>query len=159
MSESVRASTSTTSLSQRAPNDVLVEWRGDLRFETDAPNGTRILLDAEGKSATGPIDALLGAFATCAASDVVVILNKRRTPAKSFQIEAVGARVDGTPRRLKHVLLIWRVAGDGIERMAVERAIDLSITKYCSVRESLNPAISIEWRLDLNGEQGEVRSV
>jgi putative redox protein len=141
---------------KRPANHVLVDWRGDLRFEAEAPNGTRVLIDAGGESAPGPVDTLLGALAACAASDVVLILGKQRTPPSSLQIEVVATRVNGTPRRLDRALLIFHLAGEGIEREAAERAIELSITKYCSVRESLNQAATIEWRLDLGGAQGAV---
>ena len=40
--------------------------------------------------------------------------------------------------------------GAGIERDQAERAIDLAVNKYCSVKESLNPDIAIAWVLELN---------
>jgi putative redox protein len=39
-----------------------------------------------------------------------------------------------------------------VDRLHAERAIDLSVTKYCSVRDSLDPNLPIEWKLVLNGE-------
>jgi len=39
-----------------------------------------------------------------------------------------------------------------VDRLHAERAIDLSVTKYCSVRDSLDPNLPIEWTLVLNGE-------
>jgi putative redox protein len=40
-----------------------------------------------------------------------------------------------------------------IERVHAERAIDLSVSKYCSVRNSLDPEMPIEWVLELNGRR------
>jgi putative redox protein len=48
--------------------------------------------------------------------------------------------------------LHYRVTGAEIDRAHPERAIELSVTKYCSVRDSLDPNMPIEWRLTLNGE-------
>jgi putative redox protein len=48
------------------------------------------------------------------------------------------------------VVLAVRITGDGNEREQAERAIDLSINKYCSVRDSLDPNLPIEWALALN---------
>jgi putative redox protein len=49
--------------------------------------------------------------------------------------------------------MTFRITGGGIEREAAERAIELSITKYCSVRNSLDPDIPVEWSLQLNETQ------
>jgi putative redox protein len=49
--------------------------------------------------------------------------------------------------------MIFRIAGDGIEREQAERAIELAVNKYCSVRDSLDPSIPIEWTLLLNEER------
>jgi len=103
------------------------------------------------------MDTMLCALGTCAASDVVLILEKSRTPPATLEVEVVGTRSEGTPRPLRHALLEWRLTGDRIERAAAERAIDLSIAKYCSVRDSLDRAIPIEWTLELNGARGTTR--
>jgi putative redox protein len=47
--------------------------------------------------------------------------------------------------------LAYRMRGAGVERAHAERAIELAITKYCSVRDSLDPAIPVEWSLELEG--------
>jgi len=47
------------------------------------------------------------------------------------------------------IVLAYRIAGEGIERVHAERAIELAVTKYCSVRDSLNPDIPINWTLEL----------
>jgi putative redox protein len=55
------------------------------------------------------------------------------------------------------VRLDYHITGAGIDRANAERAIALAITKYCSVRNSLNPDIPVEFSLTLNGEQGQVK--
>ena len=136
---------------KRPPNVVITTWRGDQDFDSGKVGAPPIHLDSHGKRGPGPIEALLGALAACAATDVVEILAKRRTPVESLEVESVGTRVDTTPRRLEHVLLKFKLAGVGIERVHAERAIELSVNKYCSVRDSLDPRITIEWSLELAG--------
>lgn len=131
------------------PNRVITTWRGERRFDSGRPGGPVISLDGNAETGPSPVDGLLGALASCAAIDVVDILKKRRTPVASLEVEVLGTRVDSTPRRLKHVLLRFRITGEGIERDQALRAIELSVTKYCSVRDSLDPNLPVEWELEL----------
>ena len=137
----------------RPPNRVHVEWAGGQRFDAGRPGGPTQRIDGTGETAQGPVDSLLSALASCVSIDVVEILAKRRTPVGRLAVEVAGERVDTIPRRLRHVRLDFHVDGEGIERVHAERAIDLAITKYCSVRDSLAPDIGLEWALTLNGER------
>jgi putative redox protein len=132
---------------------VAATWVGDHRFESGRPNGPRVLIDGDGRESQSPVDGLLTALASCAGYDIIDILAKRRTPIRTMEIEAVGERVATTPRRFSRIHLIFRIAGDGIERVHAERAIELSVNSYCSVRASLDPAIPVEWTLELEGEE------
>ncbi|MGH7623306.1 MAG: OsmC family protein, partial [Gemmatimonadaceae bacterium] len=93
---------------------------------------------------------LLSALATCSAMDVVEILKKKRTPLASLEIEVIGSRVNAVPAPLEAVLLKFRITGEGIDRDAALHAIELSVNKYCSVRDSLDPKIPVTWELELN---------
>ena len=110
-------------------------------------------LDASGETAQSPVDALLSALASCTAVDVVDILAKRRTPVESLHVDAVGDRVDTVPRRFRHITLTYRIGGEGIEEEQANRAIELAVTKYCTVRSSLAPDIIVDWKLELNSRQ------
>ena len=133
------------------PNRIFVQWHGARRFDIGRRGGRVARVDGDGVTGPSPVDALLGALATCASSDVVDILAKRRTPVSTFEVEVEAERANAVPRRLTHVLLKFRITGEGIEREQAERAIDLAITKYCSVRDSLDPRISITWEVQLTG--------
>ena len=135
----------------RPPSRIHVKWAGDQRFETGRPNGQIALLDGNGIAGQSPPDALLSALASCVSVDVVSILAKRRTPVESLEIDVVGVRVDTTPRRFKHITLNFRIAGKGIDREQALRAIELSATKYCSVRDSLRSDIDIDWTVEIVG--------
>ena len=139
------AATNTTQL----PATVTVTWDGDQRFDAGRPDGDAIRLDGRGKTGPSPVDALLGSIAACAGIDVAEILAKRRTPASSMKIKVIGERVTTIPKRLKHVTLHFQIEGEGIDRENAERAIDLSINKYCSVRSSLREDVPVEWTLEL----------
>ena len=135
----------------RPPNHIVVNWRGDEEFESGRPGGPTLRVDGHGKTAQSPVDVLLTALGTCSSVDVVSILAKRRTPVRSLEIDVVAERADDrVPRKLRRVMLTYRIAGAGIEREHAERAIDLALNKYCSVRDSLDPSVSIEWTLELS---------
>jgi putative redox protein len=127
-----------------------ISWKGGHRFDTSRPGGPVARLDGSGETGQSPVDAVLSALAACSAIDVVEILAKRRTPVESMEIEAVGERVDTIPRHYKHITLKFRIVGRGVERDQALRAIDLAVTKYCSVRSSLSENIKVDWELDLS---------
>ncbi|MEO7822968.1 MAG: OsmC family protein [Gemmatimonadaceae bacterium] len=133
--------------SPRPPSRVRVKWAGDHLFDTGRENGPVARFDGDGKAAQTPPDALLGALASCVSVDVVDILAKRRTPVESLEVNVVGERVDTTPRRFHHITLNFSIAGHGIERVHAERAVELAVTKYCSVRDSLRDDIRVDWTL------------
>jgi putative redox protein len=113
-------------------------------------DGPVVRIDGDSTTGPSPVDTLLGALAGCASSDVVDILAKRRTPVATLEVRVEARRANAVPRRVTHLLLKFRITGEGIEREHAERAIDLSINKYCSVRDSLDPDLPIEWTLALN---------
>lgn len=130
-------------------NRVHVVWDGDHRFDAGRPGGVSHRIDASAQTGPSPVDTLLNALAACTAVDVVDILTKRRTPVRSLEVDVEGARSAATPARLVGILLTYRMAGAGIERVHAERAIDLAVTKYCSVRDSLDPNLPVRWALEL----------
>ena len=138
------------------PSRIHVEWVGAHRFDAGRPNGPTARIDGEGETGQSPPETLLTALATCVSYDVIDILAKQRTPIESLAIDVVGERVDTVPRRYKHITLNFRIAGKGIEKDKALRAIELSATKYCSVRDSLRSDIQVDWTLELNEESTEL---
>ena len=139
----------------KPPSRVKVVWQGPgtMAFAGgNAAGGPTILLDNKGKEGPGPVATLLIALAACTSEDVVTILTKRRTPATALRLEVEGKRANAVPARLTHIHLRYIIEGDGIDRANTLRAIDLAVTKYCSVRDSLDKSIEIVWSLTLNGE-------
>jgi putative redox protein len=125
-----------------------VRWIGGVRFEA-GPAGRSVRIDGDSKDGPSPPETLLCALSTCAAVDVVLMLEKRRTPVATFEMDVTAERADGTPRRVTKAHLHFRISGMGIERSYVLRAIRLSVTKYCTVRDTLDPDMPVTWSLDL----------
>ncbi len=129
-------------------------WAGARRFDTGRPGGPVTPLDGNAEVAQSPTDGLLSSLAACSGIDIVEILAKRRTPATHVALDVMGTRAETIPRRLVRLEVHVAIDGPGIERSHAERAIDLSLTRYCSVRASLDPAIPLRFRLTLNGAAG-----
>jgi len=130
-----------------APIDV--QWIGGSSFEAGRPNGPKVRIDGDAQTAPSPFDVLLGAIATCASVDVVTILEKQRTPVQALGVRVEATRVEPVPRRLASAILHFSIAAPGTTVEKATRAVELSVTKYCSVRSSLIADASISWTLEL----------
>jgi putative redox protein len=137
----------------KPPARIHVEWLGEETFDAGRPNGPPIRLDGTGKTAQSPVDALLSALGTCTSVDVVEILAKMRTPVTSLQVDVIGERVTTVPHRFSHITLVYHVVGRDVQREQAERAIELAVNKYCSVRDSLARDINVDWKLDLRAPE------
>jgi putative redox protein len=122
-----------------------VQWVGGLTFEAGRPQGPRINIDGDAQTAPSPFDALLAAIAACASVDVVTILQKQRTPVRALSVRVEANRVESIPRRLAAAVLHFAITAPGTTLEKATRAVELSVTKYCSVRSSLIADAPVTW--------------
>lgn len=125
-----------------------VVWEGGKRYRGGKPGGPTLVMDGGREVAPSPVEGMLIALGACSSIDVVEILEKRRTPVTSLSVLVEFARAATPPRRLLAARLVYRVATVST-RAHVERAIQLSFEKYCSVSTSLAPDTRLEWSLEL----------
>lgn len=128
---------------------IVLDWRDRLVFRGGEPGGPATVIDGDNAEAPGPMLTLLLAAAACTGADVVVILQKMRIALHSFRIEASGVRRETEPRRYLGVHFDFQVTGEGLDEAKVRRAVDLSLTKYCSVINSLAPDIAVTYGITL----------
>jgi len=138
----------TAAASPHAPIDL--DWVNGLTFEAGRPNGPKVRIDGDAQSAPSPFDLLLAAIASCASVDVVTILNKQRTPVQALSVRVEAMRVESVPRHLAAANLHFRITAPGSTLEKVQRAVELSVNKYCSVRSSLDTEVPVTWTIDLN---------
>ena len=129
-------------------------WRGGLLFESGVDERVH-QMDGNSKMAPSPVETLLGALGCCAGSDVVDILTKQRTAPRRLEVDVIGTRRQEYPRRILAIEATFTIEGSGLERDQVERAIRLSVEKYCTVAASLAGDIPFTSVLVLNGERGD----
>ena len=125
-----------------------LDLEGDgLVFRGSDDQGRSILVDS-GKDAIAPspVVLLLLALGGCSGMDVIGILRKKRQQVSAYAIELVAQRREEHPRAVTAIEVIHRVTGKGIDPRALEEAIQLSDTKYCSVHATLVPGILVTSR-------------
>jgi putative redox protein len=135
-----------------SPNvrQVRLRWAGEgVVFRGGPDEGVEITVDSDGVQGQTPMQLLLMALGSCMAVDVQTILEKSRVPLHTLEVEAVGVRALEPPRRYLSLSLIYRLGGPGAEHQGkVERAIELSRDKYCSVLNTLDPDIELDIRVE-----------
>jgi len=87
-----------------------------------------------------PMELMLMSVGACSAVDVVHILRKGRHAVDDVQVEVKGERTDTDPKVFTKIHLHFIVAGRGLTRERVERAVQLSAEKYCSASIMLGRA-------------------
>jgi putative redox protein len=136
-------------------SDVIVKlnWTGGLRFTAINAGGHETAIDSDRVQAPSPVELLLEALGSCAAIDVITIMEKVRTPLESLEIHLDGDRHSPAPRYFTNVRMRFDAWGVGVNPAKLERAINLSVVKYCSVYHSLRPDIRFraEFRIQAPG--------
>jgi putative redox protein len=140
---------STISSATVAHVPIEVDWVRGREFDAQRPGAPKIRIDGDAKSGPSPFDALLAAVATCSGIDIVAILGKQRTPVKTLHITVKAERVTATPRRLAAASMHFAIAAPGATAAKAARAVELAVTKYCSVRSSLIPDAPVTWTIAL----------
>lgn len=126
-----------------------VTWLGEQRYVGVSESGHQLLIDNSAvKIGVSPMEALLGALATCTAYDVVEVMKKKRIGLSSYRIEVEGERAETHPKRYTTITVRHIASGEGLTPEALDRAAHLSHEKYCSVAASLNSEIRLETRVE-----------
>ena len=126
----------------KAPTSVEIVWERDLVFAGHSGDASMVL-DSSGKAGPSPVQALVFALAGCLGMDVVHILKKGRHDLRGVRVVVVAERAQDDPHRVTAVKVNVNVTG-AVPKDQVQRALDLSHDKYCSVWHSLRPDIAFE---------------
>jgi putative redox protein len=119
-----------------------------MQFKGRATSGHTLTMDAEEEAGGGntgfrPMELLLVGFGGCSGMDVISILRKKRQQVTGLEINVKGEQQDDYPHIYKEVHIEYVVKGKGVQKEAVERSIQLSLEKYCSVGATLAKAGTI----------------
>lgn len=131
-----------------------VVWKGGMAFTGSSDSGYLIPLDAK-KAAGGhemgfqPMQLFAIGLVGCTAMDVISILKKKRQEVTDFEVSAQIARADEHPRVFTKILIEYKVTGIDLDRAAVERAVELSETRYCPGQAMLEKVAEISHKITL----------
>ena len=137
-------------------NRSIVTWTGGMAFDSETSSGARFVMDAQadhGGAGRGPtpVEALVASAAACSAMDVVSILTKKKQKLLSYRLEVEWDRgPEGEyPRPITDIRIRHILAGESLDENAVERAVQLSDEKYCTVVATLRreTQVSSSWEM------------
>jgi putative redox protein len=125
-----------------------VVWEGQgLAFRAIGGSGYQAQFDnPAGPNGASPMELVALASAGCTASDVISILQKKQQQVVEFEVNVVGLRATEHPKIFTEIDLEYVITGHNIDPKAGERAIELSLTKYCSVNLMLEKTVKINHR-------------
>lgn len=135
-------------MAEKPTTEVSLSWNGGLSFTARDAYGHIVTVAApaqEGEDFDGmkPGELLLTSLAGCSGIDVANILRKQRQDVTGLEIRVSGGQLPDPPRTWVDIHLEYTVRGRNLSARAVERAIDLSENKYCSVGATLSGRANI----------------
>lgn len=134
--------------------DAKVIWKQRMSFEAIGPSKFTLPLGTSAESGGNndgfrPIELLLIGLAGCTGMDVISVLQKKQQKVSAFEIKVHGERANDHPRVFTHINIEYLVTGRDIDPAAVQRAVELSEEKYCSVGAMLKKAARIESKITI----------
>lgn len=120
-------------------------WAGEAAFTGETGSGHRVALDGPpefggANAGARPLELMLLAIGGCATFEVVRILRKGKQDVSHCVAELTGDQAETVPRVFTRVHLRFRIAGRGLRPRKVERAIRLTVEKYCPASVCLTRA-------------------
>ena len=131
-----------------------IKWLDGVSFEAESGSGHRLILDGApehgGRNAgLRPMEAVLIGVGACSAFDVISILRKARQPVSDCVVELEAERAEDPPKVFTRVRMRFVVTGRGLAPAKVERAVALSVEKYCSATAMLRPTVDIQHEVEI----------
>ncbi len=123
-----------------ATNHITTKWLGNMAFESNNPSGHNFIIDIakeDGGDGSGmrPKALMLSSLAGCSGLDVASLIKKMKLEVDEFTIETIANLTDEHPKYYDKVTVEYHFHGANLEEKKLQRAIDLSVEKYCGVME------------------------
>jgi len=131
--------------------------RLDYAFHMEATNEAGHTVQSDGSEQIGghnlgmrPMEMLISSLGSCSSIDVINFLRKMRQPLQDIRMEIQAERdTDNTPSLFTAVHLAYHLYGD-LDAAKVEKAVSMSVDKYCSVARILEKTATITWSYQIH---------
>lgn len=132
-----------------------VSWHSDNTFVGTSGSGHSVVFDGnkENSTAPSPMEMVLMAAGACSSVDVVSILKKSRQQVLDCEVELSAERADTVPKVFTSIHLHFVVTGISLSEKQVERAVQLSADKYCSVSIMLSGSVKVTHSFSVKAAQ------
>jgi putative redox protein len=129
---------------------VNVTWVKDFTFVgTDSTNHSVVISSPKDDVGVKPSELLLVSLGACTSYDVVNILTKKRAKITGLQVAVSGEQDEDPPWTFRKLHIHYRISGANLKLEDVEKAIQLSEEKYCSVSATLKHAAEITYDVEV----------
>ncbi|MGA7160329.1 MAG: OsmC family protein [Bacteroidota bacterium] len=105
-------------------------------------------------AATSPMELILLALGGCTGSDVAIILEKKRARVSKFEMKITGERAAEDPKVYTSIHITYIFEGFNLREKDIVHAIELSMTKYCSVSAMLKKSVALTYSYSIVGSGG-----
>jgi putative redox protein len=132
-----------------------VIWKGRMSFDGSSDSGFNVPLGTElevGGDNDGfrPMELIAVGLAGCTAMDVISILSKKKQKVSTFEVQVHAVRTHEHPRVFSTIEVEYILTGEEIDPTAVERAVELSETKYCPAEAMLSKVVSMSHKISIH---------
>jgi putative redox protein len=136
-------------------HNVTTTWKGKMQFESTNPSGETLLINAgeeNGGEGAGlrPKALMLSALAGCSGLDVASLIEKMKLDVSDFKIETSANLTEEDPKIYDMVSLEYHFYGSNLNEERLNRAVDLSVEKYCGVLEMFRKFAKVEVKIFFN---------
>jgi putative redox protein len=136
----------------------LVVWKGGMAFTGKGDGEFLLPLDADKKvggqdMGFRPLQLFAIGLAGCTGMDVISILKKKRQEVTAFEVSTEIERASEHPKVFTKILITYKVTGRNLDKDAVERAVDLSETRYCPAQAMLAKSVEISHKIIIEEEK------
>ncbi|MGI9952978.1 OsmC family protein [Moorellaceae bacterium AZ2] len=140
---------------------VTVSWQGGMTLVGKGESGREVTMDAAPEhgghnEGARPSEVFLMGMAGCTALDVLSILAKKRLEVESFAVDVEAERAAEHPRVFTSATLVYRFTGGNLPEEQVKHAIELSLSKYCGMVNTVRKAAPIFYCYEVNGHRSPV---
>jgi putative redox protein len=138
-----------------ATNTVSTTWKENMQFESDNPSDISLAMDA-GEESGGdgkgyrPKALMLSSLAGCSGLDVVSLLKKMHAEVAEFRIDITAELTEDHPKFYNKVKVDYHFSDTELQPKKIQKAVNLSVTKYCGVMEMFRQFAEVEIEIFLH---------